>query len=335
MKKTILPILLILIFGQSYAQTNIIELNDSTSLNIDSLIDEKLKKSNAEISSLKALLIKQEQNIKTTDSLRDLATEKAIDSLKNSLYVNFITHWESKEKIASVYDSINSVNEQIDNDISTLEKDQEDADSKIKKVSTSLEQSDSKISTLESSLSEKQKLGLGVTGFVILLIILVYFIIKQAREKDKKENDEKLDEIFEKQISDAKKLVEWLDELSQTNLHVSQEIKEEDMDHSFAKRIANGITTLSNTLYLMDENVKGYKHLNRSIKKLEISLKSNGYEMIEFLNKEFKETMNVSASFIPDDNLDEGVAIITRVLQPQINYNGKLIQAAEVQVSQG
>lgn len=312
-----------------------LELNDSTSINIDSLIDEKLKQSNAEIANLKALLIKQEEDINSTDSLRDLATEKAIDSLKNSLYADFMTHWEAKEKIASVYDSINSVNEQIDNDISTLVKDQDDADSKINKVSTSLEQSDSKISTLESSLSEKQKLGLGVAGFVILLIILVYFIIKQAREKDKKENDKKLDEIFEKQISDGKKLVEWLDELSQTNLQVSKETKEEDIDHSFAKRIANEITTLSNTLSHMDENIKGYKHLKRSLKKLETSLKSNGYEMIEYLNKEFKGTMNVTASFIPDDNLEEGVAIITRVLQPQINYNGKLIQAAEVQVSQG
>ena len=85
----------------------------------------------------------------------------------------------------------------------------------------------------------------------------------------------------------------------------------------------------------MDESVKGYKHLKRSLKKLETSLKSNGYEMIDYLNKEFKETMNVSPSFIPDDTLEDGVSIITRILQPQINYNGKLIQAAEVQVSQG
>ena len=123
--------------------------------------------------------------------------------------------------------------------------------------------------------------------------------------------------------------------MSQNNIQVSKETKEQDIDHSFAKRIANEMTTLSNTLSQMDEKVRGYKHLKRSLKKLETSLHSNGYEIIEYLNKDFKETMNVTASFISDENLNEGQAIITKILQPQINYNGKLIQAAEVQVSQG
>ena len=335
MKKTTLTILLILIFGQTFAQGNILKLNDSTSINIDLLIDEKLRQSNAEIASLKELLIKQEQNRKSSDSLRDISRDQAIENLKESLYSIFITHYEVKENKAQLYDSISSVNRQLDKEISSLEKSQEQADSKISKVNITLEENESQISTLKSTLSEKQKIGLGVTGFIFVLIILVYFIIKQARDKDNQEYEKKLNEIFEKQVADGNKLVEWLEELSQNNIQVSKETKEQDIDHSFAKRIANEMTTLSNTLSQMDEKVRGYKHLKRSLKKLETSLQSNGYEIIEYLNKDFKETMNVTASFISDENLNEGQAIITKILQPQINYNGKLIQAAEVQVSQG
>jgi len=45
--------------------------------------------------------------------------------------------------------------------------------------------------------------------------------------------------------------------------------------------------------------------------------------------------MNLQANFVTDDNLKEGESIITRIIKPQINYKGKLIQAAQVEVSQG
>jgi len=335
MKKTKLSILLIFVFGQIFAQTNTVELSDSTSINIDSLIDVKLKQSNEDLASLRVLIGEQDNKIKKADSLREVATEKAIKELKSSLYSIFITHTNAKKNYTQVYDSISSINKEINSEISLIEESQKEADTKINKVNSSLKENNSEINLLQTSLSEKEKMGLGVISLVILLIAIVYFVIKKASEKAKRENEKKLNDIFENQISDGKKLIEWLEELSKTNLQRSPEIKEEDIDHSFAKRIANEITTLSNTLFHMDESVKGYKHLKRSLKKLETSLKSNGYEMIDYLNKEFKETMNVSASFIPDDTLEDGVSIITRILQPQINYNGKLIQAAEVQVSQG
>jgi len=45
--------------------------------------------------------------------------------------------------------------------------------------------------------------------------------------------------------------------------------------------------------------------------------------------------MNLQATFIEGEDLNEGDAIITRIIKPQINYKGKLIQAAQVEVSQG
>ncbi len=44
--------------------------------------------------------------------------------------------------------------------------------------------------------------------------------------------------------------------------------------------------------------------------------------------------MKVVANFVPDETLKEGEQIITGVTKPQINYNGKMIQSAQITVSQ-
>ena len=44
--------------------------------------------------------------------------------------------------------------------------------------------------------------------------------------------------------------------------------------------------------------------------------------------------MKVTANFIEDENLEQGQQIITGIIKPQINYKGKMIQAAQITVSQ-
>jgi hypothetical protein len=44
--------------------------------------------------------------------------------------------------------------------------------------------------------------------------------------------------------------------------------------------------------------------------------------------------MKVVANFIVDENLPEHTQIITSITKPQINYKGKMIQAAQITVSQ-
>ena len=44
--------------------------------------------------------------------------------------------------------------------------------------------------------------------------------------------------------------------------------------------------------------------------------------------------MKVVANFVSDENLKDGEQIITGIIKPQVNYNGKMIQAAQITVSQ-
>ena len=43
----------------------------------------------------------------------------------------------------------------------------------------------------------------------------------------------------------------------------------------------------------------------------------------------------VPVSTIPDENLEVGVELITKVIKPQVNFNNKMIQAAQIEVSVG
>ncbi len=108
-----------------------------------------------------------------------------------------------------------------------------------------------------------------------------------------------------------------------------------EIDHSFAFRVADEIIRLQLNLSKMDESVKGYKQIKASVRKLEQSLNSNHYELEELLNLPYDNGMNLQASFVEDENLNENESIISRIIKPQINYKGRLVQAAQVEVSQG
>ena len=64
------------------------------------------------------------------------------------------------------------------------------------------------------------------------------------------------------------------------------------------------------------------------------NLQAYGYELVDMLGKPYNEGMKVTPSFVEDDNLEKGQQIISGIIKPQINYNGKMIQAAQITVSQ-
>ncbi len=85
----------------------------------------------------------------------------------------------------------------------------------------------------------------------------------------------------------------------------------------------------------MQEHAKGVTALKNSLKRMEQAFNDKGYELAELLGKPFAEGMTVHARFVPSDELRQGEQIITKVITPQISFNGVLIQSAEVEVSIG
>ena len=190
---------------------------------------------------------------------------------------------------------------------------------------------DKNITSLGVALSQKQQYGLIILGFSLALLLLVYIVLNKKRTDDTKKLAAKQKEIFEKQIQDSQHIADWL---SKESNNIIQAPKGE-VDHSFAKRVADEIVRFTTNLSRMDESIKGFKQLSASVRKLEQSLNANHYELEDLLNKPYNSGMNIEATIIIDENLNVGESFITRIIKPQINYKGKLIQAAQVEVSQG
>ncbi len=106
-------------------------------------------------------------------------------------------------------------------------------------------------------------------------------------------------------------------------------------DHSLALTIANEFARIRKNLSVMEEGTRGLKQLNASMDRMSNNFISNGYEIVDMLNKPYSEGMNAVANFVQSDELPTGKQVITRIIKPQVNYRGEMIQSAQIEVSVG
>lgn len=107
-------------------------------------------------------------------------------------------------------------------------------------------------------------------------------------------------------------------------------------DHSFALKVADEITMMERNLSSMDSKTKGLKQLNAIVSRLRDNLEANEYEIPVLLGKKFDNGMKLTViNSVPDENLKEGEEIISKVIKPTVNYKGKMIQSAQIEVSVG
>lgn len=105
-------------------------------------------------------------------------------------------------------------------------------------------------------------------------------------------------------------------------------------DHSLVVKLADEIARIETNLSKMDKSVRGYKQLVQAKDRMINNVRANGYEIISLLGQEYNDGMQFQTIFVPDESLPEGKRIITGMIKMQVNYNGKMIQPAEIVVSQ-
>ena len=106
------------------------------------------------------------------------------------------------------------------------------------------------------------------------------------------------------------------------------------IDHSLALKVADEIVRIELNLSRMDSSIKGYKQLAKAVQRIKDNFQANGYEIVDMLGKPYNDGMKVTANFVSDENIEQGKQVITGIIKPQINYNGKMIQSAQITVSQ-
>lgn len=180
----------------------------------------------------------------------------------------------------------------------------------------------------------------GYLSFFVAIIVVAYKLGKRinsgtATIADVRKTQEALQAAQIKMQEESVKLDDKLLELFNRQLANSPKVAGNDNpDHSLVLKVADDIVRIELNMSRMDASIKGYKQLAKAVERIKDNFKANGYEIVDMLGKPYNEGMKVIANFVVDENLEEGRQIITSITKPQINYNGQMIQAAQITVSQ-
>lgn len=271
-----------------------------------------------------------------------------IKELKTQLKIQENVIFQKGKDIAKLRESLSEQTQQLENLKALTESQQtqlkELAANLGAKIETHHSQANAGIQNLNQSLS-KQGLywSLGAVGFLLLVGGIGFFLSKRIKhnQTDIEEQLKRTKKSLEEEaIKLDSKLVEVLE--SQLKLHQAETpapvVASTDTatpDHSLALKVADEIVRMQKNIAKMPEDVKGLKPLLKGIERIQNNFLANGYEMINLLNKDYDERMNIDViNFITDENIPSGRKVITAVIKPQVNYNGVLIQRAQVDVSQ-
>lgn len=259
--------------------------------------------------------------------------KKENDVLRNQVIILSNRFDRTNVKVDSLFKLITANKNAIDKTTSEL-------GSKISKAETNANQ---KISNVDESLSKTSLYGIIGVLSTLLLSGMLYVVLSKRQRTDKTDFIDQLSKtksaIEESLVKEFEKQTEFMD----TQLHLLEKKRTElpnnlnsEPDHSLALKVASEINLIERNIRLMDPKTKGLKQLQASVGKMKDNLAANGYEMPELLGKQFHQGMKVIVSTsIPDENLEKGTELITKVLIPQVNFNDRMIQTAQIEVSVG
>ena len=243
-----------------------------------------------------------------------------------------------EKKLSATADSLNTLKNNLANTNSNL---QTIADNLGVKIQQTSEKASADLSTLNAKVGKNTLYWIIAVLFIALLSVLLFGWLKKQLSKEKTGLSDQIKKTSETLRDEQIKLDGQLIKLLDTQMQLmnaerqTSSAKADEVDHSLALKVADEIIRIHKNLSNMDSETKGLKQLSASVERIQDNFKANGYEMIDMLNKPFDQGMKVSANFRPDENLKQGEQVITRIIKPQVNFKGVMIQAAQVEVSVG
>ncbi len=266
--------------------------------------------------------------------------QKDIDKLYSELNKEYRTYRTVKSDLnQAIIENqkimIDSLNMLIDKNSQKLASVNKELDTKIEQTG---ENAHRRFSELDSSLGKNRLYWIIVTLAMFLLGGLIYWLLNNRIQSSKTDVETQINNTKKSLIEESVKLDNKLVEVLTKQLEVVKSVGQSGSpsnDHSLVLKVADRLTAMETNHYRMDPKTKGLKQLIRAVKSIKENYLANGYEIIEMVGKEYKEGMNVIANFIPSEEIETGKKMITRIIKPQVNYNGKMIQAAQIEVSFG
>jgi hypothetical protein len=284
------------------------------------------------------ILFSQQNQVDLNSEIINLSTKvNLLQTANKNLSYEFS---KLNSKLSDLNSRIDSLLNQMQKNSSAISQTADELGIKIKETG---DKNEGKITQVSESLSKTSLYGIIGILSAILLSSLLYWLLSKRQQTDKTDF---IDQLSKTKSSIEESLVKEFGkqtELMDSQFHLIEQQKtalkakpNAEPDHSLALKVASEINLIERNINLMDSKTKGLKQLQASVGKLKDNLSANGYEMPELLGKPFNQGMRVIvATSIPDENLEKGQEIITKILIPQVNYNDKMIQTAQIEVSVG
>lgn len=300
----------IILFTLSLSISNLFAQNEKNNSNELTFLKNNIEKHNKEIESLRAKIEKQSSQI---EGLLLQSEKMKIDnsSLSTKIELNRI--------------NILSISKELGTKIQQTEITAKDS-----------------ISKLDQDVNKNRLYWIIGTLATLLLGGIIYWLLGKRIANSKTDVETQIKNTKKSLEEESIKLDSKLVEVLETQLKLKQEEKQTvssnsntEIDHSLALKVADEIIRIQKNLQQMDTNTKGLKQLSASVKRIQDNFASNGYELVEMLGKEYNEGMKVVANFIPNEDIESGKQIITRIIKPQVNYKNQMIQSAQIEVSVG
>ena len=293
------------------------KLKDEYTNNINSISDSLINNANRIL------------NIRNEKSFNDAFLKARLEKGKNEEFVwngkSFTTNYPDESKTPTIILEIEGLRDNLKSRIENLDDD-------IEKVSN---KGQNDFSTIVQTIKDRTLYWV-IAILIVLIIVISIFLFLKSKVTEQRDSLSSVKGAQEKlgnqSIQLDEKLIQVLEQkLEAVNL---QPQAVEEVDHSLPLTMGNEIHRMRNRLKTMDESSHAVKVLNNRLEKLEEEINNKGYEIVDYEGKPFIDGMTVQARFVPDSNLKDGESKITRVIKPQINFMEKLIQVAEVEVSQ-
>jgi len=291
-------------------------INAQTKVDTIPLIDysEDLNKIDNEILEIKKQLENHSIEISSKSSIKDL--KKLKSEINNRINILEKSLEESNIMITTDIDNVNSslnvTNSQLDS-------------ANVKLTSQKEDIIESQLSNDKTSMISLISLILG--GLLIIALIIIYKLASKNKINISSTKDEIKDIL--KLDNDLKNILEKHTRLLEQNKGGNSE--EETLKS--VKMVVDQIATMENNIYHMDTETRGLNKIVRAIKNLRNNYKTMGYDIPVLLGTEWKEgdIIEIIAE-LPDESIEKGKKIITRVVTPRIDFKGEMIQRPKVEI---
>jgi len=228
---------------------------------------------------------------------------------------------------------VDRLNKELDQVSSALQKAENDLDGKVE---SSRRETNKSVDELNRVVGDNGRYLAASILVVLLISSLIFYWLRRKISVQSLDLTGSLLDTRKSLEEEFVKIDMKLVEIFESNLQgAASNADSVEVDHSLVIKVADELVRIQKNISGMDGKTKGLKQLSASVTRIQANVASNGYEIVEMLGMQYDEGMKVTASFVIDEGLEEGEQVVTRIIKPQINYEGVMIQSAQIEVSLG